>query len=151
MTTGTRVQWDKSINDQLWGSGGQSSRSYEVKDRCGGLLEASVSTCLGQVGFQITFKTSSHFTEESTCSVTYQWEIIISMQCRRFPLCTLSALEALFATMRYINWNLQKCWKQANYTTIQLSQPAKLCKNMNVSLTSCRLWSIKNVRVSFCQ
>jgi len=40
----------------------------------------------------------------------------------------LSALEALFATMRYINWNLhlhlqesQKCWKQANYTTITTS------------------------------
>jgi len=43
------------MNDQLWGSGGQSSSSHELKDRFFGLAEASFSTSLGGVGFLFVY------------------------------------------------------------------------------------------------
>jgi len=48
---GKVVHGPRVWNDQLWGSGGQRSRSYEAKDKCGGLVETSVSTPLGWVAF----------------------------------------------------------------------------------------------------
>jgi len=43
----------KDMKRPLWVSGGQRSRSYEAKDRSGGLAEASLSTHLGRVDFLV--------------------------------------------------------------------------------------------------
>ena len=43
------------VTGQLWSAGGQSSRSHEVEDIFGGLVEASFSTPLGRVGFLKVF------------------------------------------------------------------------------------------------
>ena len=40
-------------NDQLWGSGGQRSRSHKAEDRFEGLAEASFSALLGRVAFLV--------------------------------------------------------------------------------------------------
>ena len=55
-----------ALNDQLWGSGGQRSRSHEAEDRPEGLAEASVSTPLGLVGFLYFLEMHTPWTRSDT-------------------------------------------------------------------------------------
>jgi len=60
MDTNTSGPRGKSVNDQLWGPGGQSSRSHEAEVRFEGLAEASFSTPFVSLVEQLcSFKTSS--------------------------------------------------------------------------------------------
>jgi len=49
------INKERARNDQLWGWGGQSSRSYEAEDRfiCLMLVDASFLTPVGQLAFLV--------------------------------------------------------------------------------------------------
>jgi len=66
MQIGQVFQGAREWNGQLWGSGGQRSRSREAEVRFGGPAEASFSTTLGRVAFLSSVAYASMFWAKCT-------------------------------------------------------------------------------------